>query len=129
MPLVRIEVLGGRTALERAGLFDAVHDALVETFEIPDDDRTQRLIEHESTYFQIPPNRSNRYTLVEITASAGRPVEAKRALYRTIVRNLGELGVPEDDVTIVLHEPPLANWGIGGGRSADEIDLGYRLDV
>jgi hypothetical protein len=44
---------------------------------------------------------------------------------RPIIRNLGKLGVPADDVFIVLHEPSMENWGIRGGRSADEVDLGF----
>ncbi|MCI0635052.1 MAG: 4-oxalocrotonate tautomerase family protein [Actinobacteria bacterium] len=38
MQLVRIEVIECRSASERAALFQAVHDALVEAFRIPDDD-------------------------------------------------------------------------------------------
>jgi phenylpyruvate tautomerase PptA (4-oxalocrotonate tautomerase family) len=129
VPLVRIEVLGERTASERQALFDAVHGALVEAFRIPDDDRTQRLIEHDAGRFEIPPGRSERYTLIEITAFPGRSVNAKRDLYRAIVRNLAPLGVPEEDVMTVLVEPPLEDWGLRGGRSADQVDLGYRLDV
>ena len=129
MPLVRIEVLGERTASERGALFDAVHDALVEVFRVPDDDRTQRLIEHEAGRFEIPPGGSDRYTLIEITAFPGRSLHAKRRLYRAIVRNLARLGVPEQDVMTVLLEPPLEDGGIRGGRSADEVDLGFELDV
>jgi phenylpyruvate tautomerase PptA (4-oxalocrotonate tautomerase family) len=84
MPLVRIEVLKGRPASERKQLQDAVHDALVEAFGIPEDDRTQRLIEHDRKNFEVNP---------------------------------GPL--------VVLHEPPMQNWGIRGGRSADEVELGY----
>ena len=129
MPLVRIEVLAGRPAAERKRLLEGVHAALVEAFGIPTDDRTHRIIEHDPENFEVPPGRSEKYTLVEITAFPGRSTAAKRALYRAIVRNLGEAGVPAEDVSIVLHEPPLENWGIRGGRSADEVDLGFRLDV
>jgi hypothetical protein len=30
---------------------------------------------------------------------------------------------------VVIHELVMENWGIRGGRPADEVDLGYRLDV
>ena|SRR5687767_15406764 len=129
MPLVRIEVLEGRSSPESKQLLQAVHEALVEAFGIPDEDRTQRLIEHSRDHFEIPPGRSQAYTLVEITAFPGRSPEAKRALYRSIVRKLAVEGVPADDISIVILEPPLVNWGIRGGRSADEVDLGYRVDV
>ena len=31
----------------------------------------------------------------------------------------------EDDVLIVVHEPPLESWGIRRGRSAAEVELGF----
>ncbi len=129
MPLVRIEILKGRPALERKRLLQGVHAALVEAFAIPEDDRTQRLIEHDPENLEIPPGHSENYTLVEITAFPGRSPSAKRALYKAIIRNLGEAGVPAEDVLIVVHEPLMENWGIRGGRSADEVDLGFRVDV
>jgi phenylpyruvate tautomerase PptA (4-oxalocrotonate tautomerase family) len=129
MPLVRIEVFRGRPVEERKRLLEAVHRALVEAFGVPEDDRLQRLIEHDPENLEVPPGRSESYVLVEITAFPGRSASAKRALYRTVVRNLGQAGVPADDILVLLHEPPLVNWGIRGGRSADEVDLGFDLDV
>jgi phenylpyruvate tautomerase PptA (4-oxalocrotonate tautomerase family) len=129
MPLVRIEIIKGRTAAERKRLLDAVHAALVEAFGIPDDDRTQRVVEHDPAYFEIPPGASERYTLIEITAFPGRSATAKRRLYEAIVRNLDRAGVPSTDISVVLHEPPMQNWGIQGGTPASEVDLGFRVDI
>jgi phenylpyruvate tautomerase PptA (4-oxalocrotonate tautomerase family) len=129
MPLVRIEILKGRSTAERKRLLQAVHAALVEAFRIPEDDRTQRITEHDPENFEIPPGRSENYTLVEITAFPGRSPTAKRALYKAIVRNLGEGGISADDILVVLQEPSMENWGIRGGRSADEVDLGFQVDV
>ena len=94
-----------------------------------DDDRTQRLIEHDPENFEIRPGASERYTLIEITAFPGRSATAKRCLYEAIVHNLETAGVPADDISVVLHEPPMENWGIRGGKPASEVDLGYRVDV
>jgi phenylpyruvate tautomerase PptA (4-oxalocrotonate tautomerase family) len=129
MPLVQIEILKGRPALERKRLMQAVHAALVEAFGIPEDDRTQRLIEHDPENFEIEPGHSEKYTLIEITAFPGRSSTAKRVLYKAIISNLEEVGIPANDVFIVLHEPPMQNWGIRGGKSADEVDLGFRVGV
>ena len=129
MPLVRIEIIEGRSVEERRQLFEAIHEALVEAFEIPEDDRIQRIVEHERANFEIPPGSSDRYTLIEITAFPGRSRTAKAVLYESIVRRLGGLGIDANDVSIVVQEPPMENWGVRGGRSADEVDLGYRLDV
>jgi phenylpyruvate tautomerase PptA (4-oxalocrotonate tautomerase family) len=129
MPLVRIEILKGRTAGDRQQLLDAVHDALVEAFSIPEDDRTQRIVEHDPENFEIPPGASQCYTLIEITAFPGRSGTAKRSLYEAIVRNLAAAGVPAQDILVILLEPPMEDWGIRGGKPANEVDLGYRVDV
>lgn len=126
MPLVEIQILKGRSASEKRAIFDAVHDALMDALKIPDDDRLQRLVEHEGEDFEVP---SATFTIVKITMFPGRSVEAKRALYKAVVAKLGEVGIPEEDVFIVLQEPPLENWGIRGGRPASEVDLGFQLDV
>jgi phenylpyruvate tautomerase PptA (4-oxalocrotonate tautomerase family) len=31
-----------------------------------------------------------------------------------------------NNITIVIHESPLENWGIRGGRPASEVDLGFK---
>jgi phenylpyruvate tautomerase PptA (4-oxalocrotonate tautomerase family) len=129
MPLVRMEIIRGRSLAERKRLLDGVHDALVEAFGIPDDDRTQRMIEHDPENFEIPPGSGERYTLIEITAFPGRSPTAKRHLYQALVHNLGAAGVPASDISVVLHEPPMENWGIRGGKPASEVDLGFRVEI
>ena len=129
MPHVRIEIVKGRTLDERQQLFQAVHDALTEAFQIPDDDRTQRIVEHERENFEIPPGSSNRFTLIEITAFPGRSANAKRNLYRTLVQRLGEIAIDPTDVSVVILEPMLESWGVRGGHSAADADLGFSLDV
>ena len=125
MPLVRIEIRRGRTPAEKRALMEAIHSALVEALQIPDWDRTQRLIEHEAEDFEIPPGKTERYTLIEITMFPGRSLDAKRRLYRALVQNLGALGIVASDTFIVLHEPPMENWGIRGGVPASEVNLSY----
>jgi phenylpyruvate tautomerase PptA (4-oxalocrotonate tautomerase family) len=129
MPHVRIEIVKGRSLAERRQLFQAVHDALMEAFRITDDDRIQRIVEHDAENFEIPPGSSDRYTLIEITAFPGRSAEAKRDLYRVLVQRLGEVAIDPMDVSVVIIEPALESWGLRGGRSAAEVDLGISLDV
>jgi hypothetical protein len=112
-----------------AAVIEAVQSALREALKIPEADRTLRLIEHSSSHFAVPPGRSEKYTLGEITMFSGRSMDAKRALYQAIVRNLAALGVPRMDVKIALIETPPENWGLSGGISASEIDLGFKIDV
>jgi phenylpyruvate tautomerase PptA (4-oxalocrotonate tautomerase family) len=87
------------------------------------------MIEHDPENFEIPPGAGERYTLIEITAFPGRSPTAKRHLYQALVRNLGEAGVPASDISVVLQEPPMENWGIRDGKPASEVDLGFRVEV
>jgi phenylpyruvate tautomerase PptA (4-oxalocrotonate tautomerase family) len=129
VPLVRLEVRQGRSATQKQTLLQATHAALVEALGIPDDDRLQRIVEHAREDFQLPPGRSDDFVLVEVTMFAGRSRQAKRRLYQALVRNFGELGIAPADVFVVLHEPPLDNWGIRGGQMASEVELGFDVQV
>jgi len=131
MPSVLIEIRRSATPEEEVALMEAVHAALREAFKILPGDRNVRLVAHAPHRFACPPDRARPelYTHVSIDAFAGRSLDAKRALYRAIVANLGRLGVPADHVKILLRELPRENWGIRGGQAACDVDLGYELDV
>jgi phenylpyruvate tautomerase PptA (4-oxalocrotonate tautomerase family) len=130
MPLVKISIRKGRSKSEKQALLDAVHAALVEAFKIPDWDRDQRITEFENGDFEIPNNRTNFFTLIEIIIYPGRSLNAKRELYKSINDRLRDIEYTNpDDIVIVLLEPPLENWGIRGGIPASDVDLGYKLDV
>jgi phenylpyruvate tautomerase PptA (4-oxalocrotonate tautomerase family) len=129
MPLAKIEVRKSRSEEEVQALIEAVYLALREAFKVPEHDRQIRYIEHKPEHFAVPPGKTENYTLVEISIFPGRSVEAKKALYRSIVTRFEALGIPPADVFIVLYEPPLENWGIRGGIPASEINLGFNLNV
>jgi phenylpyruvate tautomerase PptA (4-oxalocrotonate tautomerase family) len=129
MPISRIEGRRARTTAEVQCLIEALYQAQREALRVPEWDRQIRYVEHKAEDFHVVPGRTDNYLLVEIALFAGRSLEAKRALYRQVVERFGVLGVDADDITIVLHEVPLDNWGIRGGRPASEVDLGFSVDV
>jgi phenylpyruvate tautomerase PptA (4-oxalocrotonate tautomerase family) len=129
MPLARIEVRKSRSPEVIADMIEAVYQAQREALQVPADDRQIRYVEYNPAHFAVPPGKTENYTLVEITVFPGRSLEAKRNLYQSIVRRFGALGIDPADILIVLHEPPLENWGLQGGRPACEVDLGFSLDV
>jgi Tautomerase enzyme len=112
-----------------AAVIDVVQSALREALKIPEWDRTLRLIEHPASHFAVPPGRGEKFTVVEVTMFSGRSMDAKRALYQAIVRNLAPLGVPALDIKITLIEISPENWGLRGGIPASEIDLGFKIEV
>jgi 4-oxalocrotonate tautomerase family enzyme len=129
MPFVRIELLAGKTQAFKQDVLDQVHEALVEAFRIPDHDRTQRMIELPRESFESPIARRPDPILIEITCFAGRSIEAKRLLYRRLAERLKDKpGVDPANVCVVLKEVPRENWGLGG-LGADQIDLGYKVEV
>ena len=129
MPIVTISMRKGRIKQEKRKILDAVHDALVAAFKIPDTDRTQKIIEFNEENFEVPKGKTLKYTLIEIAVFPGRSARAKKDLYRLIVEKLGALGMPANDVFILLNEQPLDNWGIRGGQMASDVQLGYAVKV
>ena len=127
MPIVHVHLRAGRTAAQKKAILDGLHAAFVEALRIRPDDRNQLLHELPPEHFE------SRYgpdaVFVEANLFAGRSGDAKRRLYRLAVDALERAGVPRDAVLIVLHDPPLENWGIRGGRAASDVDLGYEIAV
>ena len=130
MPLVKVEILAGKSVEYKKKLLDSIHNALVESFKIPDYDRMQRLYELDPSNLETVSGRTDKFTLIELTIFKGRSIEAKRRLYSTIVKNLKEsLNIDGSDVLIVINEQPLENWGVRGGKAAIDIDLGFKIDL
>ncbi|MFZ5897947.1 MAG: tautomerase family protein [Bacillota bacterium] len=130
MPLVRIEMRAGKPAAYKKAVLDGVHEALVQAIKIPDHDRNQRLYELDADHFEISPTKSENAVIIEIVMFKGRSAEAKKRLFQAVVANLGKNpGIDGNDIIIVLHEPPLENWGIRGGKPANEVDLGFNIKV
>jgi 4-oxalocrotonate tautomerase len=121
MPLVRISLVKGRPEAYRRKVGDAIHRALVEALGVPPLDRFQLITEHEpgdlvydSNYLGIA--RSSDLVIVQITLSAGRTLEQKRALYRRIAANLSAaVRLRPEDAWINLVEVAKENWSFGNG--------------
>lgn len=126
MPLVRIDIIKGRTAAQRRSLGDAVHRALVEAIGVPAADRFQVITEHEANELVYDRNyllgdgarRSDGLVMIQITMSVGRPLEKKRRLYQLITENLAYLDVRPEDVWINLVETARENWSFGLGEAS-----------
>ena len=114
-------MLEGKSPEYRRKVGDAVHKALVETINVPANDRFQLITEHaadgfvyDAEYLGIPRDRD--LVIIQATISAGRPLELKRALYRRIVQNLADaVGLASGNVWINLVEVAKENWSFGDG--------------
>jgi phenylpyruvate tautomerase PptA (4-oxalocrotonate tautomerase family) len=129
MPDVLVEVRGSWLGHRKSLFLEAVHTALVEALRTVRDEEVLRLVEHAPDNFVIPQTAGERFTRIEIVLLAGRSLEAKRALYETIVRKLAPFGVPSEDVKVVLIEVSNENVGIRGGKPVCDVDLGYEVHI
>ena len=130
MPLVKVEIYKGMSEVYKRTLLDCIHNALVKSFGIPIDDRLQSLYELDKSNFLTDDSKSEKYTLIELTIFKGRSLDAKRLLYKEITDSLFKnLGIRGNDILIVINEQPLDNWGLRGGISATDLDLGFKIDV
>jgi phenylpyruvate tautomerase PptA (4-oxalocrotonate tautomerase family) len=129
MPLVKLEMRRGLAPATKAALLDAVHQALMVAFAIPDRDRQQRFVEYAPEDFQIPPGRGEHFVIVQIDAFVGRSVDAKRRLHKEIVERFEALGIPRLDVFILVNEAPKENWGVRGGVAGCDIEFDFKIEV
>lgn len=123
MPLVRIDLLEGRSPEERAQIGAAVHQAMTETIDVPADDVFQVINEHDHTGLRYDPGylgipRDDGVVFVHMTMRGGRTPGQKRALYRRIAELLSErAGVEPRNVLIALAENELIDWSFGNGEA------------
>lgn len=130
MPSTLIEVRREYSPQQQVALIDAVHGALVAAFRIPEEDRFLRVLSYppHAMVNGLTAGVADGYTRVTIDCFTGRSIEAKRNLYREIVERLELLGIPRDDVSILLRESAPENWA-AGGRAASDYDLGFDVNV
>lgn len=115
MPLVKIEIIKGKSLEYKKTVLDAVHVALENAIQIENWDRFQRLYEIEDDLFESSESKTDKFTMIEITMFPGRTKEQKSKLYKEIVKELNErLGIEPTDIFIVINEPANENWGLAG---------------
>lgn len=127
--MAQVKIYGNRSVWggRRSEVSDAVHAALVKTWQLPQDKRFHRFLLLDDGDLVAP--RSDAYLVVEVVCFAGRSREAKRALVAAMYDDVAPaLGLVADDLELVVIESPRENWGIRG-RSGDELALTYRVEV
>jgi phenylpyruvate tautomerase PptA (4-oxalocrotonate tautomerase family) len=121
MPLVRVNLLKGRSSEEKDSIASSIQAALVSTLGVPDDDRYQLFNEYDGDSFRhtsgyLGLTYSDQLLIVEITFLEGRDDEVKKSLLAEINRNLVAAGVVRgDDVFVLITEIGRANVSFGKG--------------
>ena len=121
MPLVKINLLKGRSVDEKDSIAAAIQSALVSNLGVPDDDRYQLITEYDADNFRhtggyLGLTYTDQLLIIEIIFLEGRDDEIKKSLLAEINRNLVDAGVVgTDDVFIMITEIGRANISFGQG--------------
>ena len=122
MPLLKIDVIKGRSDEVLSKLLNTIHDAMVEAFEVPVRDRYQILTEHEPSRLIIQDTglgflRTDN--VVVITAiSRPRPAEMKQKFYDLVAQRLAlDCGVSSQDLMISMIINSDEDWSFGLGQA------------
>ena len=123
MPLVRIDLMEGRSVAQFAAIGEAVQRALVECLDVPARDQFQIVTEHptgrliyNSGYLGV--ERTDDIVIVQILLSSGRSVAQKQAFYARAVELISKgAAIRPEDVTVVLLENTRADWSFGRGEA------------
>lgn len=132
MPFVRISLRKGKSEDYLAALADTIQRALVETFDVPANDRFQAIHQHDEnelifdrSYLAGP--RSDDFVYISITIGRPRSAEMKAALYRRLTDLLAQSpGLRPEDVMIVISTSAPEDWSFGAGI-AQMTDPDWRL--
>jgi len=121
MPLVRIDLLEGKSPEYRAQIGEIVYQAMKAILNVPDHDHFQIIAAHSSAgmafdreYLGI--DRSDNCIFIQITLNSGRTVEMKQRFYKAVADGLHDaLNLRREDVIINLVEVAKENWSFGNG--------------
>jgi Tautomerase enzyme len=122
MPLLRFNILEGRTDAEIEKLLDAAHAAVVAAFHVPDGDRYQLVSEYRpgrmialDTGLGIA--RTDKVVLVEV-GSRNRPQDQKLHFYKLLCQMLKDAcNLESSDIIVSFVENGDADWSFGFGRA------------
>jgi 4-oxalocrotonate tautomerase len=123
VPLVRIDLIAGKSEQYRAHVGEIVYQTLVDVLNVPEHDRFQVITEHskenqpfDREYLGI--QRSDECVFFQITLNSGRSVELKQLFYRTLADRLhAQLSLRREDVFVSLVEVARENWSFGNGEA------------
>ena len=123
MPLVRIDLVEGKSQEYRQKVGEIVYQTLLDVLSVPNHDRFQVITEHSKSGLSfdrdyLGVHRSDDCILLQITLNSGRSVELKQRFYKAIADRLHEgVKLRREDVFINLVEVPKENWSFGNGEA------------
>lgn len=131
MRMGQIKIYGVKDRLNpiKETLSNIIHSCMVEALEYPADKKFHRIFPMDQEDFYFASERTEAYTIIEISMFEGRTVETKKKLLKLLFHRINsELSISPQDVEVTIFETPKHNWGIRG-LPGDELKLSYKVNV
>jgi hypothetical protein len=122
MPLLRFDLIEGRSEAELKALLDAAHRAMLAAFKVPERDRYQIVQEHKRSHMIVEDTglgieRSDKIVFLQVTTRS-RDRTLKEAFYRLLCEALErDCGIAPSDVVVSMVENFDEDWSFGLGRA------------
>lgn len=122
MPLININLIAGKPESYLKKLGDCIHQTLIETWGIPDDDRFHIIHEHKKQHFQINKvmwgtNRTDDLILLHIVSSP-RTKHMKTSFYKKLSERLAQaINLSGDDLFINIVTSQPEDWSFANGAT------------
>jgi len=124
VPLVRISLIKGKSAAYVRSIADGVHRALVETYDVPENDRFQLIQQHDREEFLYDPDylnihRTDDVIFINIIASRTRDTASKQAFYKALAGILSQdPGLRPEDIMVIFSPNDRDDWSFGLGLAS-----------
>lgn len=122
MPLMKIDMLQGRSETEIKQILDVSYEIMLDAFDAPVGDRYQIVTQHAPYEMQILDTglgieRTDKVLIFSLVTRP-RTEPQKQAFYKNLVTALHDkLGIAETDVMINLSVNSDADWSFGNGEA------------
>lgn len=122
MPLIRFDMLEGRTKEQIQQILDVSHQVMMESFQVPERDRYQIVSQHKPYEMIIQDTglgfeRSKDVILISVT-SRQRTQEQKETFYRELVNALeNKCGIAPNDIMFSMVINNDQDWSFGFGEA------------
>ncbi|TXK81447.1 tautomerase family protein [Paenibacillus sp. N3.4] len=122
MPFVRVSYLENQyTDKDLPRISQCILKALIEHFNVPEDDYFQVFHAHKKSEFYyskdyLNASRTDQLLYIQITLKSGRSRDQKCSFYKKLAELLSsQCKIKEDNVFVVLNETEFEDWTFGKG--------------
>jgi phenylpyruvate tautomerase PptA (4-oxalocrotonate tautomerase family) len=122
MPLLRFDLIEGRSDAALQALLDATHRVVLQCFGVPARDRYHVVHEHKASRFiaqdtGLDIERTEKFVLLQITTRP-RTTAEKQDFYKALCQELEtHCGIAGSDVMVCCVENADEDWSFGHGRA------------